>query len=319
MQYIAETKEFQITEPTVVSIGKFDGLHVGHQKLVGEMVRWKEKGLKVAMFTFSTPPLSLVGGRKQTVLMTNRERMELLRSAGVDYLVEYPFDQEVCHMAPEQFVKEILAGKMNARVIITGPDCHFGYKAAGDRALLEKLAPEYGYQFFVVEKERDTDGAIISSTYVRKMLEEGDVKKADRLLGYDYFITGTVTHGRSIGHKKLYPTANLIPPPEKHLPRFGVYVTRVTADGKTYGGLTNIGKKPTIQGENPVGVETYLYDFDGDLYGKEIRVELLDFIRPEMRFDSIGQLKAQLDHDIGKCREIFRDSWTAQEKGKADG
>ncbi len=129
------------------------------------------------MFTFSTPPLSLVGGRKQTVLMTNRERMELLRSAGVDYLVEYPFDQEVCHMAPEQFVKEILAGKMNARVIITGPDCHFGYKAAGDRALLEKLAPEYGYQFFVVEKERDTDGAIISSTYVRKMLEEGDVKK----------------------------------------------------------------------------------------------------------------------------------------------
>ena len=152
MQYIAETKEFQITEPTVVSIGKFDGLHVGHQKLVREMVRWKEKGLKVAMFTFSTPPLSLVGGRKKTVLMTNRERMELLRSAGVDYLVEYPFDQEVCHMAPEQFVKEILAGKMNARVIITGPDCHFGYKAAGDRALLEKLAPEYGYQFFVVEK-----------------------------------------------------------------------------------------------------------------------------------------------------------------------
>lgn len=151
------------------------------------------------------------------------------------------------------------------------------------------------------------------------MLEEGDVKKADRLLGYDYFITGTVTHGRSIGHKKLYPTANLLPPPEKHLPRFGVYVTRVTADGKTYGGLTNIGKKPTIQGENPVGVETYLYDFDGDLYGKEIRVELLDFIRPEMRFDSIGQLKAQLDHDIGKCREIFRDSWTVQEKGKADG
>ena len=107
--------------------------------------------------------------------------------------------------------------------------------------------------------------------------------------------------------------------PEKHLPRFGVYVTRVTADGKTYGGLTNIGKKPTIQGENPVGVETYLYDFDGDLYGKEIRVELLDFIRPEMRFDSIGQLKAQLDHDIGKCREIFRDSWIVQEKGKADG
>lgn len=222
-------------------------------------------------------------------------------------------------MAPEQFVKEILAGKMNARVIIHRAGLSFCYKAAGDRALLEKLAPEYGYQFFVVEKERDTDGAIISSTYVRKMLEEGDVKKADRLLGYDYFITGTVTHGRSIGHKKLYPTANLLPPPEKHLPRFGVYVTRVTADGKTYGGLTNIGKKAHNPGRESSGSGDVSLCFDGDLYGKEIRVELLDFIRPEMRFDSIGQLKAQLDHDIGKCREIFRDSWTVQRKGKADG
>ena len=297
MQYIAETKEFQITEPTVVSIGKFDGLHVGHQKLVREMVRWKEKGLKVAMFTFSTPPLSLVGGRKQTVLMTNRERMELLRSAGVDYLVEYPFDQEVCHMAPEQFVKEILAGKMNARIIITGPDCHFGYKAAGDRALLEKLAPEYGYQFFVVEKERDTDGAIISSTYVRKMLEEGDVKKADRLLGYDYFITGTVTHGRSIGHKKLYPTANLLPPPEKHLPPFGVYVSQVLVDGRLYRGVTNIGKKPTIAGESPVGVETFIMGLEENLYGKEIEVQLLNFERPEQKFASLKELKDRIEKD----------------------
>ena len=305
MQYIAETKEFQISEPTVVSIGKFDGLHVGHKKLVKEMLKWKEQGCKAAMFTFSTPPWTLVKGKPQTMLMTNRERMNLLSETGVEYLVEYPFDEEVCHMEPERFVAEILTGKMNAKIIVTGPDCHFGYKAAGDKELLEKLAPRYGYRFFVVDKERDEDGKIISSTYVREMLAEGNIQKANRLLGYPYYVTGTVEHGNAIGHKKLYPTANLIPPDVKHLPKFGVYVARVTVDGRTYGGLTNVGKKPTISGENPTGVETYLYDFQGNLYGKEMKVELLDFIRPEMKFASIGELKAQLDHDIKKCRELY--------------
>lgn len=305
MQYIAGTKNFQIEEPTVVSIGKFDGLHLGHQKLIKEMLRWKEKGFRLAMFTFSTPPLSLVKGRLQTMLMTNTERRDLLCKAGVDYLIEYPFDEEVCHMEPERFVSEILVGKMRAGVIVTGPDCHFGYQAAGDRALLEALAPKYGYRFFVVDKARDEEDKIISSTYVRDMLGEGNIRKANRLLGYDYFVTGTVEHGNAIGHTKLYPTANLIPPKIKHLPKFGVYVTRVTVDGTVYGGLTNVGKKPTIEGDNPTGVETYLYDFEGDLYGKEIRVELLDFVRPEMRFGTIDDLKRQLDHDIKTCRELY--------------
>lgn len=305
MQYIAGVKNFQIGEQTVVSIGKFDGLHLGHQKLVREMLRWKERGLAVAMFTFSTPPLSLVRGRPQTMLMVNEERRDLLCQAGVDYLVEYPFDEAVCHMEPERFVSEILVEKMNAKVIVTGPDCRFGYRAAGDRELLRKLAPQYGYQFFVVDKARDEEGKVISSTYVREMLAEGNIKKANRLLGYRYYVSGTVLHGNSIGHRRLYPTANLILPEEKHLPKFGVYVTRVTVDGEVYGGLTNVGKKPTIEGKNPTGVETYLYDFQGDLYGKTIKVELLDFVRPEMRFESIGALKAQLDVDIKRCRELY--------------
>jgi len=305
MLYIEGTKEFQIDVPTVVSIGKFDGLHRGHQKLVKEMLHWKEQGYKIAMFTFSTPPWTLVKGKPQTMLMTNRERMNLLKAAGVDYLVEYPFDEEVCRMDPEQFVAEILTGQMNAGVIVTGPDCHFGYKAAGDMALLEALAPKYGYRFFAVDKARDEENKIISSTYVREMLAEGNIRKANSLLGYPYYVTGTVEHGRSIGHAKLYPTANLVPPAEKHLPRFGVYVTRVTVDGTVYGGLSNVGKKPTIEGENPTGVETYLYDFQENLYGREIKVELLDFVRPEMRFGSIGELKAQLDSDIKRCRELY--------------
>lgn len=305
MQYIAGIKNFQIEEPTVVSIGKFDGLHLGHQKLVGEMLRWKEKGFKLAIFTFSRPPMSLFKGRPQTMLMTNAERSELLCKAGVDYLVEYPFDEEVCHMEPERFVSEILVGKMKAGVIITGPDCHFGYKAAGNKELLEELASKYNYRFFVVDKARDEEGKIISSTYVRDMLAEGNIRKANSLLGYTYYVTGEVEHGNAIGHTKLYPTANLVPPEEKHLPKFGVYVTHVTVGDKVYGGLTNIGKKPTIEGRNPTGVETYLYDFSGDLYGKQIKVELLEFIRPERKFASIDDLRQQLDHDIKKCREYL--------------
>ena len=137
------------------------------------------------------------------------------------------------------------------------------------------------------------------------MLADGNIIKANDLLGYYYFVTGTVQHGNAIGHKKLYPTANLVPPAVKHLPKFGVYVTRVTVEGNVYGGLTNVGAKPTISGENPVGVETYLYDFEGDLYGKELKVELLDFVRPEMKFESIDALKAQLDHDIKECQRRY--------------
>ena len=306
MRYIAETRECHIEEPTVVSIGKFDGLHRGHKKLLKEMLIWKEKGYKTAIFTFSTPPASLVKGKPQTVIMTNTERQELLFSAGIDYLVEYPFDEEVCHMEPERFVSEILVGKMNARVIVTGPDCHFGYRAAGNMTLLTALAPRYEYRYFVVDKARDGD-KVISSTYIREMLADGNMRKANELLGYRYFVSGKVLHGNALGHERLYPTANVIPGAEKHLPKFGVYVTRVSVAGRIYGGLTNVGKKPTVGWENPAGVETYLYDFAGDLYGKELRVEFLDFVRPEKKFDSIDALKEQLDHDITACKRLYQE------------
>ncbi len=305
MQYICNTKEFHIDEPTVVSIGKFDGLHNGHKKLVSEMMTYRTDGRKAAMFTFANPPGTLVKGKVQNVIMTNREREIILEEAGIDYLVEYPFDEETRSMDPERFVAEILVEKMNAKIVVTGPDCRFGYKAAGDSALMERLALKYGFEYIVVEKAKDTDYKIISSTYVRDLLAEGLIMKANELLGYPYYISGVVEHGKAIGHRQLYPTANIIPPKEKHLPPYGVYVSRVTVEGHSYGGLTNVGEKPTIEGKNPVGVETYLYDFSGDLYGKEIKVELLDFVRPEMKFGSIEELKAQLDYDVKACKNMY--------------
>ena len=290
--------EFQITEPTVVTIGKFDGRHRGHQKLLKEMLQLKQvKDYKLAVFTFSTVPGTLVYGTSQTVITTNQERRNNMEKIGVDYLVEYPFTSQVSHMSPELFVKTILAGKMNAKAIVVGTDCGFGYKRAGNAALLAELAADCGYELVVITKEKE-DSRDISSTYIREELAKGNIEKVNELLGQPYAIHGTVVHGNHIGGAILgFPTANIIPPPEKLLPPFGVYVSRVTVDGRTYRGITNIGRKPTVEGENPVGVETFIFSLDQDLYGKNIEVQLLNFERPEKKFDSLEELKQQIDRD----------------------
>lgn len=307
MEIITGTRDFQIKEPTVVTIGKFDGRHKGHQKLLRELLRQKEqKGLKTAVFTFAMAPSGIVSRRRQTVITTNQERRSNMAKMGMDYLVEYPFNQEVAHMTPEDFVAEVLVRQMSARAVIAGPDCSFGYKGAGNAVLLQELSAKYGFEAIIIEKEKD-EQRDISSTYVREELDRGNIEKANALLGEPYTIHGTVVHGNHIGGTLLgFPTANILPPPEKHLPCFGVYVSRVLVDGKWYGGVSNIGRKPTIQGENPVGVETFIMGLDEDLYGKNIEVQLLNFERPEQRFGTLEELKARIEKDKEYAAEYLR-------------
>ncbi len=311
MIYIEKNKEFRITEPTVVTIGKFDGRHRGHQKLLRTMLDIrKEYGYKTAVFTFSTAPADLVQGTKHTVITTNLERRNNLRKMGIDYLVEYPFTKEAAKIAAEDFIGNILVAQMNAKAVVVGTDCRFGYQRLGDTALLEKLSVRYGYRLVVIEKERDDD-RVISSTYVREELDMGQIEKANELLGEPYYIHGQVVHGNHIGQPILgYPTANLLPPPKKHLPPYGVYVSRVLIDGRFYGGITNIGKKPTIHakdGISPTGVETFVFDYEGDLYGKEIEVGLLHFVRPERKMSGLEELKAQISRDREVGTAYFRE------------
>lgn len=298
MEYVRMKKDFQIQEPTVVTIGKFDGRHRGHQKLLGEMVKIKkETGWKIAVFTFSETPVAVVTGGKQTVIYTNEERSHILEQAGVDYLIEYPFTDQVAHMQPEDFVKNILTGQMNAKAIVVGTDCGFGYKRAGNAKLLEKLAPELGFSLKVIEKEQE-DHRDISSTYIREMLDQGCIEKANELLGRPYSIHGRVVRGNHIGSSILgFPTANLLPSGEKHLPKLGVYVSTVKMEGKIYGGITNVGKKPTVKGEYPVGVETFMFGVGQELYGKLIEVRLHHFLRSEIKFQNLDELKAQIIKD----------------------
>ena len=194
MEYLKGLKKFHIEDPTVVTIGKFDGRHRGHQKLLREMMKLKqERGLKTAVFTFSRTPGSVVTGDRRTVITTNEERRRNMEEAGVDYLIEYPFTEQVAHMSPEDFVKNVLVGEMNAKVVVAGPDCSFGYKGAGTADLLKQMAPECGFETVIIEKAQE-DHRDISSTYIREALDRGKVRKANELLGTPYSIPGTVVH-----------------------------------------------------------------------------------------------------------------------------
>lgn len=298
MRVITGTREFQIEEPTAVTIGKFDGRHKGHQKLLREMLCFKERqGLKAAVFTFDMAPAGVMAGHVQTVITTNQERRNKMAKMGIDYLVEFPFDQETAHMQPEEFVSEVLVRQMHARAVVVGTDCSFGYKGKGNAQLLKEMSESCGFEAVIIEKEQD-DHRDISSTYVREELDLGNMEKANELLGEPYAIHGVVVHGNHIGGAILgFPTANILPPPEKHLPPFGVYVSQVLVDGSLYRGVTNIGKKPTVAGESPVGVETFIMGLEENLYGKEIEVQLLNFERPEQKFASLKELKERIEKD----------------------
>ena len=307
MQYITGTRNFELKEKTAVTLGKFDGVHRGHQKLLSEVFRFREQGLKTAVFTFATAPGALISGKPMTMITTNEERRRKLESMGVDYLVEYPFNKDVASMEPELFVSDVLCRRMRAGAVVTGTDFHFGHNRRGDVHTLAELAPKYGYEAVVVEKISD-GSRIISSTYIREELAAGRIRKANELLGYPYSITGTVVHGRHLGTTLGFPTVNILPPPEKHLPIFGVYLSETVIDGRIYDSLTNVGRKPTIAGEHPVSVETYIYNLSQDLYGKEIEVRMIDFFRPEIKFDSLAELQERVtfDKEQGRLAHLVR-------------
>ena len=207
------------------------------------------------------------------------------------------------YMEPEDFIR-MLVEKLNVKCIVAGEDFHFGHNRRGDYQMLKKYAPVYGYEALILSKMKE-DERDISSTFVREEIMAGNIEKANHLLGYRYFVTGMVKHGNQIGRTIGIPTINLIPPEEKLLPPFGVYVTEVFIDDKRYYGVTNVGCKPTIKGNNPVGVETHLLDFREDVYEKVVTVEFLTMIREERRFDSIEKLQEQMMNDIAFTRTFF--------------
>ena len=303
MQYIHNTFDFKIEEDTVITLGKFDGLHRGHELLMENLLNWREKyHYKAVVFTFDIPPRQQVNGVDTRVLTTNEEKRAIFERSGVDYLIECPFTPEVMCMEPKAFI-EWMVNALHARCFVIGNDFRFGHNRAGDYEVLRQYAVEFGYEVVVLDKIQE-DGRDISSTYIREEIGQGHIEKANNLLGYEFFAKSMIIHGKQLGRKIGIPTINMEFPPEKLLPPNGVYVTRVLMDGVWHKGVTNVGCKPTVSDSHLIGVETHILDFSGNVYGKEAEVCFLHYIRPEQKFASIEDLQAQMERDVMTSRQF---------------
>lgn len=304
MHIIENTTEFQLDRPGAVAIGKFDGIHLGHQKLIQKIIEQKAKGYLATVFTFDTSAAAFFGGEEKE-LTTREEKRIVFEKMGVDVLIEFPLNRETAATEPVEFVQRYLVSQMQAAYICAGTDLSFGRRGAGNYELLQQYADSYGYQVELIDKVR-MDGEEVSSTRIREAVRTGQMEAAARVLGTSYSVSGTVEHGRRLGRTIGMPTANLLPEQDKLLPPNGVYYSKVLMGGRIYRSITNIGCKPTVSENHIMGVETYLYDFAGDIYGKDITVQLLAFRRPEMKFDGVDSLKAQMQKDIA-AGQIFSD------------
>lgn len=287
----------------MVAVGKFDGEHRGHQKIIATMLTVaREQGLKTAIFTFGTPPAAVVSGQRRPQILTNEERRERLHQAGIDYIVEYPFDAEIAAMDGEDFVREILLGAMRMRAIVGGEDLRFGKAGAVNAAKLKSLGERLHFSVYIIQKETEA-GEEISSSLIREALAAGDMAKANTLLGMPYTAEGVVQHGNGIGNRILgFPTINLLLPAGKLLPRRGVYQTEtVLPDGRTFRSITNVGTNPSVEQDHlshRLRLESFLLDFSSNLYGTRVRLRFLRFIRPEKKFASLTALKQQIMADL---------------------
>lgn len=295
MEIISGTTDFYLNRETAVAMGKFDGIHIGHRRLLEEIT--EQKKLTSCVFTFEPSPARFFGIGDGRELTTKEEKRTLFERMGVDILIEFPLTPETAATPPEPFVTDVLAGQMEARLIAAGTDLSFGAGGRGDAKLLCKMGEELGFTVRVIDKVC-LEGQEVSSTYIRTQVEAGNMELAELFLGTPYPVMGTVMHGNRIGTQLGFPTVNLLPEEGKLLPPNGVYESEVIYLGKKLRGISNVGCKPTVEGTNVVGVETYLYDFTEEIYGESIEVYLKTFKRPEKRFESLDALKEQLRKDI---------------------
>ena len=291
----------------VIALGFLDGVHLGHGALLRRAAEEaKKRGCESAVFTFDRPPKEVITGIPCPLINSPEDRAELVkRLYGIDEMIMVPFDDEMRTTPWDRFVTDILVGRYGAVHLVAGHDHHFGHRNQGSPELLKEKCAELGLGCDIIPAVT-LDGVTVSSTHIRKLLEEGDVETARAFLGHPHVLTQTVGHGRQLGRTIGIPTANLVAPPHVLLPKRGVYAAKITLpDGRAFGGVTNVGVRPTVNNGQDVTVEPWILDFDGDLYGQAIRVEFFRRLRDERKFESLDALRSQIETDAVKTREAY--------------
>ncbi|GFE58452.1 bifunctional riboflavin kinase/FAD synthetase [Geobacter sp. AOG1] len=290
----------------VVTIGNFDGVHLGHREMFRRLKKAAADigGVSVVITFYPHPLKVLPVGRDVRLINTYAEKENLIEASGVDYLVVLHFTPEFASISATEFVRDILVGRIGARKLIIGYDYAFGRNRQGDVAFLQRLGGEMGFAVEVLAPI-GTGETVYSSSMVRRLIQAGDVKEVVAFLGRHFSVGGTVVHGHHRGKDLGFPTANLQTDKEL-LPAHGVYAVKVKVNDRIYDGACNIGDNPTF-GDEASAIEVFLFDFDGDLYGNELRVYFVERLRGEMKFPDVASLTQAIGEDIRRCREILRD------------
>lgn len=285
-------------KPIFLALGNFDGVHLGHQKLLKQVVSAAEKvdGLATA-FIFDPHPSKVINPDKSPKIITRLDRQaELLKKIGINLLIYNPFNKEISKWQPEEFVEKIIISRLKAKHVFVGFNYSFGYRGQGDPELLKKLGEKYGFKVSVISPV-EVDGKVVSSTLIREMVENGDIKNAQKLLGYYPMVEGTVIPGEQRGSKLGFPTANLKIETDMLVPGKGVYAAKAYYKDKGYNCVVNIGSKPTFHEDHPIAVEAHIMDFNKEIYSEPLRLFFLDKVRDEKKFNSVEDLVNQINQD----------------------
>lgn len=302
MRVIFDPQE-PIDSATSATIGIFDGVHIGHREVI-KLVREEanKKSLSSCIITFHPHPQKVLRGSDIPLIVPFRERLKLFEKEGVDIAVCYNFTKDFAQVSAKDFVRDMLVERLHIKSIFVGPDFYFGRKREGTTELLENMGRIYNFETKIVQPV-SVDDEVISSTAIRKLIEDGMVKKAARFLGYNFYTSGKVKQGERRGRLLGFPTANLDTDWEL-LPKKGVYVTWTDLDEGRFRSITNVGIRPTFDASQLL-IETHIFDFSGDIYGKSMRVEFVERLRDEKRFESVDSLIAEISRDVERAKELF--------------
>lgn len=295
MHVYDEVQDFYLNN-TAVTLGKFDGIHLGHRRLVSEILKSRsENGYETVLFSFDTSNIS-----NQMSITTKKERMLLCEEAGIDNVIFYPVNKNTMAMKPEIFIEDVIVNRLGAKVVVTGRDFCFGSGRSGNVEMLAEYARRYGYRLIVVDSVMQ-NGEKVSSSNIKECIGQGKIEEANRMLGYSYFVYGKVVKGNQIGRTIDTKTVNIIPEKNKVLMPNGVYKTSIIIGGEKYRSITNVGECPTVRNNREITVETHIFDFNREVYDSYVKIEFEKYIREERKFLNLEDLKRQILLDISQA------------------